>query len=203
MLRTMKGTPARTRSLGIAAALLLGLGSLGSDCFPVDGGTDAGTPAAANSPSVEVTVDGTHVGPAPALSGSFADLTAAHDAFGGTTTTDLVIHAVAANASCDLHFDRFGAQTQPFGPSVTTLATPTGSATAGGTTSTVGPLTVVAGQLTLQCSGSNCDGGVFNIRTMDATHIEGFVSSTFADPNDGQTSATVCSFYVPFRTYAP
>ncbi len=191
-------TPMKAR----AALFILGLGCMGSDCFPTGGDTDAGY-VGPGAPSVEVTVDGVHVGPAPALTGSYADLTAQHDQTGGVATTDLVVHAVAQNASCDLHFDRFGEGALPFSTGTTTLETPTGASTAQGTTAPVGPMTVVAGMLTLQCNGAMCDGGVLSITGLDAAHIEGFVSATFADPNDGQTSATVCTFYVPWRTYAP
>jgi hypothetical protein len=185
-----------------AALLFLSLGSLGSDCFPT-GATSDGGYVGPGGPSVEVTVDGTHVGPATALAGSFADLSTQRDQAGQITTTDLVIHAVAMNASCDLHFDRFGDIVQPFAYGVSQLEAPTGSGTTQGTTAPVGTLTVVAGMLTLQCAGANCDGGVLSISGMDTQHIEGFVSATFADPNDGQTSATVCTFYVPWRTYSP
>ena len=198
MLRDMR---AMAGSVGVAVCLLLALGSMGSDCFPVS--SDDGGYVGAGSPSVEVTVDGVHVGPSTALAGSFADLTALRDETGHITSTDLLIHAVAANASCDLHFDRFGTDALPFAAGATTLATPTGDTTEAGTTALVGPMTIVAGMLTLQCAGQDCDGGVLSITGLDTLHIEGFVSATFADPNDGETSATVCTFYVPWRTYSP
>jgi len=196
MLPDMSATPFR------ATCLLLFVGSLGADCFPTSAGIDGGY-VGLGSPSLEVTVDGVHVGPAPATSAAFADLTITRDAGGRVVSTDLTIHPVAANASCDLHFNRFGTSVLPFAAGATPLQAPVGASTADGTSAPVGALTVVAGNLTLQCFGSDCNGSVLSISVLDAAHIEGYLSGTLADPSDGQASSAVCTFYVPWRTYSP
>jgi hypothetical protein len=195
------------RIVGMAATLVLAFGAMGSDCFSTDGGSDGGY-VGPGAPSVEVTVDGTHVGPWTADATSYADLATTRDDAGQIVTTDLLIHVASAAgsnpaASCDLHFDRFGMNVPGFAAGITTLEAPVGDATSQGTTASVGPLSVVAGALTLQCNGSDCNGGILSISAMDANHVEGFVSGTFADPSDGQQSSTVCTFYVPWRSYSP
>ena len=76
-----------------------------------------------------------------------------------------------------------------------------GVATTQGTSAPVGPLTIIVGMLTLQCNGSMCDSGILSIIGMDTVHIEGFVSGVFAATDDGQTSNTVCMFYVLWCSY--
>jgi hypothetical protein len=193
--------------VGLAAILVLAFGAMGSDCFSTDGGSDGGY-VGMGAPSIEVTVDGTHVGPYGVDTTAYADLATTRDTAGQIVTTDLTIHAVSAagsspSASCDLHFDRFGMNVPGFAAGITQLESPIGDSTAQGTTAPVGPLTVVAGALTLQCNGNDCNGGILNITVMDTKHVEGFVSGTFADPSDGQQSSTVCTFYVPWRNYSP
>ena len=200
MLPDMSATS--RRALGLLLFIGSFGGSLGADCFPASSAIDGGY-VGPGAPSVEVTVDGVHVGPAPATTSAFADLTANRDANGRVTATDLTIHAVAANASCDFHFDRFGTSVLPFAAGATPLQAPLGDSTTDGTTAVVGALTVTAGNLTLQCFGSDCNASVLAISVMDAAHIEGYVSGTLADPSDRQASSTVCTFYVPWRTYSP
>jgi hypothetical protein len=198
----VRGKNASRRFAPFAALTIAFLHLGSSDCFPTSN-PDAGGYVGPGAPSVEVTVDGVHVGPAPAVSGSFGDLSAQRDQAGRISSTDLLIHAVAANASCDLHFSRFGTDVLGFSMGTTPLESPTGSATAQGTSAPVGPLTIIAGMLTLQCNGSMCDSGILSITGMDTAHIEGFVSGIFAATDDGQTSNTVCTFYVPWRSYQP
>jgi hypothetical protein len=191
----------------LAAILVLAFGAMGSDCFSYDSGPDGGG-VTTGSQTIEVTVDGTHVGPYAIDSSSYADLATSRDDAGQIVTTNLTIHAVSAAGSnpaaqCDLQFNRFGQNTIGFAAGVTTLEAPTGDATTQGTTAPVGALSVVAGALTLQCNGSDCNGGILSITLMDTLHIEGFVSGMFADPTDGQASSTVCTFYAPWRSYAP
>ena len=62
---------------------------------------------------------------------------------------------------------------------------------------------MTAGQLTLKCFGAQCDTAVISLTVLDAQHVEGFLSGQLADPSDGQVSNTVCTFYVPWRTYQP
>jgi hypothetical protein len=183
--------------------LLLGL-CMGSDCFP-DSTTDGGTGTnyvGLGMPGLEVTVDGTHVGPSAATTDAHADLTANADGLGRVQSTDLAIHATGGIATCDIHVSRFGAGISPFGQLAYRLVTPTGNSTADGTASPVGAVSVVAGGLTLQCNGSDCN-GLLNINVLDSAHIEGYLTGTMSDPSDGQSSSVVCTFYVPWRTYQP
>lgn len=192
---------------GMAVVFVLAFGAMGSDCWSYDSGTDGGG-VMTGAQTIEVTVDGTHVGPYAIDSSSYADLATTRDDAGQIATTSLTIHAVSTAgaspaAQCDLQFSRFGHNTIGFAAGVTTLEAPTGDTTTQGTTAPVGPLSVVAGALTLQCNGSDCNGGILSITLIDTLHIEGFVSGMFADPTDGQASSTVCTFYAPWRSYAP
>ena len=117
------------------------------------------------------------------------------------TGNDLVIHAEGGIARCDMHVSRFGANVLPFRAAPYAIRTPLGDTTPEGTVSPSGPITVVAGQLTLQCGGAECGSLVPTI--LDDKHVEGYLSGSLADPSDGQVSSVVCTFYVPWRIYQP
>ena len=188
----------------VFAILLLG-NLMGSDCFPTgtsDGGSTGTGYVGLGAPGVEVTVDGQHVGPSSATSAAFADLTSSVDQFGALNTADLLIHATGGIATCDLHVQKFGARVSQFSAAAYQLVTPTSNATADGTASPVGSVGVTAGGLTLQCNGSDC-AGLLTINVLDAGHLEGYFTGTMTDPSDGQSSSVVCTFYVPWRKYAP
>lgn len=184
--------------------LLLGM-CMGNDCFPTGTG-DGGTPSTGyvglGAPALELTIDGTHVGPSPATAGAYADLTSFADGLGRRQSTDLFIHATGGIATCDIHVSRFGTNIGPFSALAYRLVTPSSGVTADGTASPVGKVSVTAGGLTLQCNGTDCN-GLLNINVLDAAHIEGYLTGTLADPSDGQASSVVCTFYVPWRTYQP
>lgn len=190
------------RAMRRLVGVLLFVACMGNSCFPEGGGVDGGY-VGAGAPSLEVTVDGVHVGPAPATVGAYADLTTTRDALGQLLSTNLVIHPMAMMASCDIPVARFGAGVQPFRAAAYQLRTPLGDTTPEGTAAVQGGATVTAGALTLKCFGDGCNASVLAITVMDAAHVEGYLSGQLADPNDGQVSTTVCSFYVPWRTYQP
>lgn len=184
--------------------LLLGL-CMGSDCFPTGGADGGGTPGGyvgLGAPGIELTVDGTHVGPSPATSAAYADLSNTRDESGRLVSSDLLIHATGGIATCDLHLSRFGAGISAFSALPYRVVTATSNATADGTASPVGIISVTAGGLTLQCNGADCN-GLFTINVLDAKHLEGYLTGTLSDPSDGQASSVVCTFYVPWRTYQP
>jgi hypothetical protein len=160
------------------AALVLCCGlSMGNDCFPAGSATDGGGYVGPGAPSVQVTVDGTHVGPYAAAATAFADLTTTRDDFGRRIATGLKLHAEGGIASCDLELSRYGPEVSPFSALPYRLET-------------------------LTCSGGDC-GGSLVVTILDAMHVEGYLAATMADPSDGQRSSVVCTFYVPWRTYQP
>lgn len=184
-------------------ALAIAVACIGSDsCFPASGGVDGGY-VGLGTPSLEVTVDGTHVGPAAASAGSYADLVTNRAQAGGGDDQSLAVHVVTASSGFDLHVSRFGPSVPQLGAGAYRLETALAAATAEGTASPVGTPSVTAGALTLACAGSGCDGGVLAITVLDAVHLEGYLTAQMADPRDGQVSSVVASFYVPWRTYQP
>ena len=191
------------RSLGrlVAGVFVTGL-CMGSSCYPDStdmstGGTGGGTP------SIEVTVDGTHAGPYAAADDAYADLHTERDATNQVVSTTLVLHATGVTkATCDLTLQRFGSAIAPFSAQPYNIIVPTTSSTPDRTASLAGQIVVTGGTLTLTCGGSDC-AGLFVINVIDATHLEGYLTATMADPSDGQKSMVVVSFYVPWRNYSP
>ncbi len=191
-------TRMRAEVLGLG---LLVVACMGADCFPASS-SDGGY-VGFGTPSIELTVDGTHVGPYAADATSFADLVTSRNALGQVLASDLTIHAAGGLASCDLHISRFGVGVAPIATGPYRLMAATGAGTPDGTASPVGGVIAKAGRLTLACNGSDCNTAVLANTVIDARHLEGYVTATMYDYADGQPSNIVCSYYVPWRTYSP
>lgn len=191
------------RNLGrLVAGLFLAGMCMGSSCYPDSTDTSTGG-TGGGGPSVEVTVDGTHAGPYVAAADAYADLSTERDGTDQIVSTTLVLHATGVTkATCDLTVQRFGSGIAPFSAQPYTLIVPTTSLTPDRTASLAGQIVVTGGSLTLTCGGNDC-AGLFVINVIDATHFEGYLTATMADPSDGQTSSVVVTFYVPWRRYSP
>jgi hypothetical protein len=174
---------------------------MGADCYSTSS-TDGGY-VGLGTPSIELTVDGTHVGPYAASASARADLVTVRNALGQVVSSDLTIHAAGGLAACDLHLSRFGTGVQPFSTGAYSVTAATGASTPDGTASPLGGLTATAGQLNLACNGSDCDTAVLANTIIDATHLEGYLTATMFDYTDGQASSVVCSYYLPWGQYSP
>jgi len=203
-------TPFRVRrilGLGgrvIAGTFLVGM-CMASSCWPT--GTDAGTTTDGGSvsgPSLEITVDGTHVGPYT-LSGNNASLVDTKDSFGQLAQSVITLQLSATGGGITegwvIQVERFGSNLVPFGANPYTIEEDTG-ATPDRTATLPGLTTITAGNLTLQCGSADCQ-GLFVIDVIDAAHIEGYFTATMTNPQDGQQSSVVVTFYAPWTTYSP
>ncbi|MEO6951261.1 MAG: hypothetical protein ABI321_05555 [Polyangia bacterium] len=193
-----------THTLGKVAAGILFTGlCMGSSCFPTDttDTTDGGT--GGGGPSIEVTVDGAHAGPYAAGADAYADYTVERDGADQVASATFVLHATGVTkATCDLTLQRFGSAIAPFSANAYSIIVPTTNNTPDRTASLASRIIVTGGNLTLTCGGDDC-AGLFVINILDATHVEGYLTATMADPSDGQTSSVVVTFYVPWRHYSP
>lgn len=192
-----------TRTLGKLAVGVFFAGlCMGSSCYPPDTSTSPGG-TGGGGPSIEVTVDGAHAGPYVAGADAYADYRVDRDASGQVSTATLVLHATGVTkATCDLTLQRFGSAIPPFSANAYSIIVPTTNSTPDRTASLAGQIVVTGGNLTLTCGGDDC-AGLFVVNILDATHVEGYLTATMADPSDGQTSMVVVTFYVPWRAYSP
>ena len=152
-------------------------------------------------PTIEVTVNGVHFGPATPDSGSRASLVNVKDAATGRIQQSifrLTAGASSVGALCVLSATRTGDGVAPIttGPGYVFAET--------GAEGTVAPIEgegIQIPQGVLQCSGSSCNGSGLQLTTIDAQHAEGFFSGVLTA--SGGTGNTVCSFYVPVSDYRP
>ncbi len=194
----------RPIALHLGGALLAVL-CTGADCFPSNSSGDGGGGGyvGLGAPAVELTVDGTHVGPYAASPDARADLVTSRNPLGQVLSSELIIHASAGPAACDMHLSRFGTGVLPFGAGAYRVMAAVGSSTPDGTASPLGGMSATAGQLKLACNGSDCDTAVLANTIVDAAHLEGYLTATMYDYTDGQASSIVCSYYLPWGTYQP
>jgi hypothetical protein len=155
------------------------------------------------APTLEVTVNGVHFGPAAPDPGSAADLNTVHDALGASSGSTFSFNASAAGAACAGTLQRFGAGAAPIVAAAYQLAAAAGDATPDGTVAPVGAQRAVVSAGAWQCAGSLCDGGVFSLTYLNADHVEGFLSAGMQSESGGPAAEVVCSFYLPMRTYLP
>src|SRR5690242_14717929 len=145
------------------------------------------------TPTVEVTVNGAHLGPAAPDSTSFVDLVNQYDQFGSLTRSTLNIFASspAAMATCNLSADRYGEFVTSFGVGQWSLSGAGTGGTDDGTAEAIGSPTVSTTSGSFSCAGSNCAAVDVSLSYIDAGHAEGFFSGTMSGAD------VVCSFYLP------
>lgn len=179
------------------------IAALAAGCFPANGaGSDGGT-VGYSAPTLEVTINGVHFGPAAPDAGAYADLVTTRDpSTGRTTGSSFRLSATIGAAGCMLAFDRFGDGTT-LGVGQYTVASQQGATTLDGTVypTTAERFTTPEGGA--GCTGSGCDGAAFVLSAVDRAHATGYFMGTIvADSGAGQASV-VCSFWIPTRTYSP
>jgi hypothetical protein len=174
-------------------------------CFPTtNGGSDGGGGGGGFAgPTLELTVNGVHFGPATPDPGAAADLVTSHDPITGRSTgASFRLSATIGTAGCALAFDRYG-DGVTLGAGQYTVASQQGATTLDGTVYPTTAERFSTPEGGAGCSGSGCDGAAFALNAVDATHATGYFMGTIvADSGAGQASV-VCSFWVPTRSYQP
>lgn len=197
------------RIVGLAVRTIVGTLFVGtcmaSSCWPTPDGTMSnGDAGMMSGPSLELTVDGAHAGPYP-LSSYTAALVDSRDQFGqlvaSTITLQLAATSGAMSYSWSIEVERYGASLVPFGANPYTIEENSGS-TPDRTATLTGQATIAAPGGSLQCGTADCQ-GLFVIDVIDAAHIEGYFTATMTNPQDGQQSSVVVTFYSPWTTYSP
>jgi hypothetical protein len=185
------------RLLVLFVALGGGCGLFGNNSTSsTTGGTTGST--SFGTPTLEVTVNGVHSGPATPDGNSFVDMINEYEN-GSLSRSSLQIFAssTAADASCSLAVDRFGQFVTGFGVGTWTLSAEGANGTAGGTAEPQGAPSAATRQGVFSCTGSDCDGVGLTLSWIDAGHAEGFFSGTLSG------ASVLCSFYLPTRTFQP
>jgi hypothetical protein len=190
------------RGTSLVSTLVAGV-IFSAGCFPTGSSNSDGGSVGYSGPTLEVTVNGVHFGPAAPDSGAAASLTSTHDpATGRSTGASFRLNATIGSAGCMLAFDRFG-DGATLGAGQYQVASQQGSATLDGTVYPTTAERFSTPEGGAGCSGSGCDGALFVLGALDATHATGyFMGNIIADSGAGQASV-VCSFWIPTRTYQP
>lgn len=188
------------RALAVIAALFAAGCLFPSSSGNRDGGSSQN---GFTSPSLLVTAGGYRIGPVVPDPGSFADLVDEKSAVSGRVTASrLSISVSGGGASCQLYGERLGDGVFPFFATAYTLQAQVGPVSSDGAASPGAGERIAVPASGFRCVGSGCDGAQLFIRTLDATHIEGFVSGTFeSEQVPGGYDSVTCSFWLPFRTY--
>jgi hypothetical protein len=188
--------------------LLLGA-SFCAGCFPSTNGGGGGGGGGASSgftvPTFELTVSGSHFGPAPPDPGSGASLVTMRDGLGNVTGSSFRLDATLSNGTygCSFAFDTYGTAIstgQYTISSQTSGTTPSGIVYATGSERVQLPA-MYGGNAS--CSGSGCDSGAFVITAVDAAHVYGYVQETMTADSGAGVAGIVCTFYVPMTQYVP
>jgi hypothetical protein len=168
--------------------------------------SDGGTLATGfGQPELEVTVNGSHFGPAALDTGSAASLVTTYDSTTGhALVSNFFVTASSglAGASCSLGVTSQGDGITPIGAGSFQVVASDGTTTAAGTVTPAATETVTAQGGSLVCSGSQCNGASLVILALDSSHVEGYYSGTMVDQN-ANGSSVVCSFYLPWSQYQP
>jgi hypothetical protein len=192
----------RVLLLPVLAALVAGC----NFPFGTDGGTSSGPPPANGfgKPTVEVTIDSAHFGPATPDPGAVASLVDSLDSSGRVITSTFRVAASTGGAACSIAVQRFGNDgVAPIGALPYLIGAPGDTGTADGMVAPVEGEAVSAPQGSFNCTGNACNGVGFDIRYLAADHVEGWLSGTFASNDGSSASQITCSFWLPFTSYSP
>lgn len=181
----------------LVATLFCGCGLFGGGTSSTSGGTTGSS--SFGTPTLELTVNGVHAGPAAPDANSYVDLVNEYDANGTLTRSTLQIFASApaADASCSVAAYRFGQFVTSFGVGSYTLSAEGVNSTDGATAAPEGAPSAATAQGVFSCTGSDCDGAGVSLSWIDSTHAEGFFTGTLSGAD------ILCSFYLPTRTFQP
>ena len=184
---------------------LIGL-ALGCGCGLVPNNTSDGGGGmnGYGRPTLLLTLNGVHVGPATPDPGSGAALATQRDGDGRVTQSTLRIAAssAASGAACQLAAFRSGADRASIGAGSYTLIA-SNSASADGVADPLDGEAVGVPQGAWRCTYGACNGAALAIQVLDATHIEGYFAGGLASTNGGAVVSAVCSFYLPMLAYQP
>jgi hypothetical protein len=161
--------------------------------------TNDNTQVGYGKPTLEVTVNGVHSGPAAPDGNSFFDYVNQYDSNGTLTrsSVQIVASSTAANASCSLAADRYGNFLTPFGVGQYSLGGSSVNGTGDGVAAPVGAPAAATSAGLFSCTGSACGAVGLSITWIDAGHAEGFFGGTMSGAD------VICSFYLPTRTFRP
>jgi hypothetical protein len=173
-------------------------------CFPTgSSSSDGGSGAVGYSaPTLEVTVNGVHFGPAAPDPGAFADLVVTRDASGNAMGGSFRLGASVGSAGCALAFDRYGSGVG-LGVGMYLVQSMQGAVTADGTVYPTSGERIATPGGGAGCTGSGCDGAAFVLSAVDATHATGYFQGTVVADSGAGEANVVCSFWVPMRSYQP
>lgn len=190
------------RAFLIFVMTLGGCGGLFGD-DNADGGSTMTTPMYGyGKPTLEVTINGVHFGPAAPNSDGVATLVNQRDAMGRVvqSTFSVVASSSVSGASCQLGVTRFGPNgVQPISAAPYQLVASDATTTPDGTVLPQSGGRVAVTQGSWSCAGATCNGGVLALSHLDADYAEGYLG--VAMPNDAGmgVAQVVCSFYLPTR----
>lgn len=179
-------------------------------CVPFDkldkrdgGGADA--KYGFGGPTLQVTINGVHFGPAAPDAGSFATLVNARNQAGRIYQSHFQLQArsAAAKAVCAIDVQRFGDGVSTIGAGPWIVGPGSGARSADGEVDPVTGIGVQIPQGTWQCLGAACDGGAFVLNALDDKHAEGYVRGVYQNFQSGTAANVVCSFWVPVTGYTP
>lgn len=180
-----------------------------SGCSVFDGGSSSSPSSGPNqygygAPTLELTINGIHFGPATPDSSSTVDVATSRDATRGQVDrASLSLHASSAamGARCDFDLEKFGNGTTPLVVGTLQLAVATGTKTPDGTISPVGSPSVAVPQGSWSCG--SCTGGLLVLSALDNSHVEGYLSGSFDSSAGAGQAPVICSFYLPMHSYSP
>lgn len=199
---------ARSSASLVVAVLVLLLGGCEYFNQPVPGSDGGSQSYGYGKPTLALTVNGVHFGPATPDSSSTASLVDSRDSVGRVTLSSFRVQASAGSvgAACSLNVQRsggsFGNEVEPIGVGSYLLSSGSG-AEAFGTLQPIEGEVVSTPEGTWSCSGAACNNAGFVLTHLDADHAEGYLSGTFASSVGGPPAQVVCSFYLPLSTYQP
>jgi hypothetical protein len=157
-------------------------------------------------PTLELTVNGAHFGPAAPDPGSAASLVNMRDAATGRVTESsfrMSASIGSLGAACSVAVQRTGDGVDPIAALNYLLASGTTGPTPDGNVAPIEGENASVPQGAWQCSGAACNGAGFVLSHVAADHVEGWLSAGEQSISGGAPAQIVCSFYLPWSTYSP
>jgi hypothetical protein len=180
-----------------------------SGCSFLDGGSSTNSSGGQNQygfgvPTLELTINGVHFGPAAPDTVSTLEITETRDALTGRVdSASFHLHASSAKtgARCDFDLQKFGDGTAPITTGTLQLVVANGPNTADGSISPAGAPSVTVPQGSWSCG--SCTGAIFALSALDSQHAEGYLSGSFDSTAGAGSASVVCSFYLPIHSGTP
>ncbi len=188
----------RAWAYGLSVVALAGCGGL-DDLF---GGSNSGLDGGMVSfgrPTLEVTINGVHAGPADPDATASSYFRDTQDSFGNFLSSVFGVTASASSvgAACNFELQRFGAQIAPIGTGMFMVES-TSSSETGDALSPGSGISVSSPQGTYTCAGSDCNNSVLNLSALASDHSEGYWIG-----NSPAGDTITCTFYLAMSAYVP